>query len=67
MTAVAPPIGRAGFDLYANEGSRVIGSQATLLVLSTTFVALRLLSRKLSGAGFWVSLLAFKEENLEHC
>lgn len=39
-----------------NQNQDIIGASATLLVLSTVFVALRLLSRKLSKAGFWVSM-----------
>lgn len=39
--------------LHANHNPRIIGASVTLLTLSTTFVALRLASRKLSGAGFW--------------
>lgn len=39
-----------------NQSLNLIGSSVALLVLSTVFVALRLLSRKLSKAGFWVSM-----------
>lgn len=39
-----------------NQNQRIIGASATLLTLSTVFVALRLLSRKVSKAGFWVSM-----------
>ena len=39
-----------------NQNLNLIGSSVTLLVLSTVFVVLRLLSRKLSKAGFWVSM-----------
>ena len=39
-----------------NHNLEIIGASATLLVLSTVFVSLRLLSRKLSKAGLWVSI-----------
>lgn len=42
-----------------NETKRLIGSSVVLIVLSTTFVVLRLVSRKLSKAGFWVRLSLF--------
>ena len=40
--------------LYGNRNSQVISASATLLVLPTIFVALRVVSRFISGAGFWV-------------
>lgn len=39
-----------------NQNLDIIGASVTLLVLSTVFVALRLLSRTLSKGGFWVSM-----------
>ena len=42
-----------------NETKRLIGSSVVLIVLSTTFVVLRLVSRKLSKAGFGVRLSLF--------
>lgn len=54
MATDAPPIGQPGFNLYADQKGRILGSMIALLVLSTTFVMLRLLSRKLSKAGFWL-------------
>lgn len=48
-------------DLHENEDGtrRLIGSSAVLIALSTLFVVLRLVSRKLSKAGFWVTYYAF--------
>ena len=40
--------------LWANRSGEVISASITLLVLPTVFVALRLLSRYMSGAGLWV-------------
>ena len=40
--------------LWANHNGEVLGASVTLLALPTIFVALRLLSRYMSGAGLWV-------------
>lgn len=45
-----------------NQNQLIIGACVTLLALSTVFVALRLLSRKLSKAGFWVSMCFVKSK-----
>lgn len=42
-----------------NETKRLIGSSVVLIALSTIFVLLRLVSRKLSKAGFWVTYYFF--------
>ncbi|KAL8784736.1 MAG: hypothetical protein Q9195_008918 [Heterodermia aff. obscurata] len=39
--------------LWANNNSEVMSASVTLLALPTVFVALRLLSRYMSGAGLW--------------
>lgn len=39
-----------------NQNERLIGSNVALITLSTTFVLLRLASRRVSKAGFWVRL-----------
>lgn len=44
-----------GFNLYADQGDKILGSMIALIVLASTFVALRLASRHLARAGFWVS------------
>ena len=48
-----PPV-PPGIDLKANRGPRVIGSTITFIVLPTIFVVLRLISRKVARAGYWV-------------
>lgn len=42
-----------GIDIYADQRSRIIGSSVAIIVITITSVGLRLLSRKLSRAGFW--------------
>ena len=54
MATDAPPVGQPGFNLHADQQGRIVGSMITLLILSTAFVMLRMLSRKLSKAGFWL-------------
>ena len=54
MALELPPVDDTKFDLHANQGPRLIGTSVILLILPTIFVALRLVSRKLSKAGFWV-------------
>lgn len=46
-----------------NQNLGIIGASVTLLGLSTVFVVLRLLSRKLSKAGFWVSMRFIKSKD----
>ena len=41
-------------ELYSNRNGEVLGASVTLLALPTIFVALRLLSRYMAGAGLWV-------------
>lgn len=55
MSTVQARNGTPGFDLYADQRGRIIGSSVAILSLSIIFVFLRLLSRKLSRAGYWVS------------
>lgn len=52
MATNAPPTG-PGFDLYADQGPRLKASNIALIILPTVFVALRLISRKVSRAGYW--------------
>ena len=54
MAIDAPPVGQPGFNLHADQQGRIVGSMVTLLILSTSFVMLRLLSRKFSKAGVWL-------------
>ena len=46
----------SGSHLYADQRGRIIGTCAAVIALTSIFVFLRLLSRKLSRAGFWVRL-----------
>lgn len=55
MPSYNPPVGKLGFDPHADQRGRIIGSNVAIIALTIIFVALRLLSRKLSRAGFWVS------------
>lgn len=48
-----PPLNQPGFNLYADQGPQLIRSMIALIVVSTTFVSLRLLSRKIAHAGYW--------------
>ena len=52
MASEAPPLGR-GFNLYASQETRLKASNIALIILPTLFVALRLISRKVSRAGYW--------------
>lgn len=42
-----------GIDLTADKGPRIVGSIITLMILPTIFVLARLISRRVSRAGFW--------------
>ena len=52
MATEAPPIG-PGFDLYADQSGRLKSANIALIILPTIFVVLRLVSRKVSRAGYW--------------
>lgn len=54
MANEAPPIGQPGFNLYANQADRLRASNIAFIVIPTIFVILRLVSRKISRAGYWV-------------
>ncbi|KAI4188042.1 MAG: hypothetical protein L6R41_002419 [Letrouitia leprolyta] len=53
MSEETVPLNKPGFDLYANQKGRIIAASAALIVLTTVFVLLRLLSRRLSRVGLW--------------
>ena len=57
-----PPsiVHRPGFNLYADQGDKIVGTMIALIVLASTFVTLRLVSRYLARAGFWVSKVLFR-------
>ena len=50
-----PSQGEDGFDIHADQRGRIIGSCVAIFVITDVFVALRLLSRRLARAGYWVS------------
>lgn len=50
MDQIPPP----GIDLDANQQGRLVSSMTALIILPTIFVILRLISRKVSRAGYWV-------------
>ncbi|KAL8964186.1 MAG: hypothetical protein Q9197_006996, partial [Variospora fuerteventurae] len=49
-----PPFDDPNFDLYADQRGRIIGSLTAIFIITTVTVALRILSRHLARAGFWV-------------
>ena len=49
-----PPYGKPGFDINGDQRGRIVGTCVAIIVITTTFVFLRLLSRKLSKAALWV-------------
>ncbi|KAG6986724.1 hypothetical protein G7Y79_00073g098230 [Physcia stellaris] len=51
------PFGEPGFDVNGDQRGRIIGANVSIIVITTVFVCLRLLSRKLSRAGFWELLI----------
>ena len=63
-----PPV-PPGIDLKANQGPRVMGSMITFIVLPTIFVALRLVSRKVAQAGYWVrrDILVLRRDYIADC
>lgn len=51
-----------GFNLHADQGDKILGTMVALIALASTFVVLRLTSRHLARAGFWVSATALLPE-----
>ena len=49
-----PPYGKPGFDINGDQRGRIVDTCVAIIVITTTFVFLRLLSRKLSKAALWV-------------
>ncbi|KAL8958011.1 MAG: hypothetical protein Q9183_005920, partial [Haloplaca sp. 2 TL-2023] len=47
------PLDDPNFDLHADQRGRLIGSLTSMIILTTVFTALRLVSRKLARAGLW--------------
>lgn len=62
MSSAVPPSNDPGFNVYADQRDRIIGTMVSIYVITTTFVALRFLSRKLSNAGFWVRSYLYNDK-----
>ena len=54
--------GGANVDLEESQRGRIIGSCVAIFIITDLFVALRLISRKLARAGYWVSSLKYETE-----
>ena len=52
---VGLPLSDDSLDLHADQRGRIIGSCVAIFVITDVFVFLRLVSRKLARAGYWVS------------
>ena len=60
---MSPPLARLSpSELAQDRRGEVIGASVPLLILPTLAVALRLLSRWMSRAGFWVSCLTYSDK-----
>ena len=46
----------AQIDIYGDQRGRIIGSCVAIFVITDIFVCLRLVSRKLARAGYWVRI-----------
>lgn len=55
-----------GLNLHDDQGGKVLGTMIALIALASTFVILRLTSRHLARAGFWVSSIMFRSERKFH-
>ena len=43
--------------MYADQGGSVVATMIALIILSTSFLLLRILSRRVAGAGYWVRIV----------
>ena len=48
--------GDAPTDIHGDQRGRIIGSSVAIFVITDIFVLLRLLSRRLARAGYWVRI-----------
>ena len=55
-SSIDPPVGMTQIDLQDDQRGRIIGSCVAIFIITDCFVILRLVSRKLARAGYWVSL-----------
>ena len=53
--SVGLPAGDAQIDIHADQRGRIIGSCVAIFIITDISVLLRLVSRKLARAGYWVS------------
>ena len=51
-----PRLGEGGMDINADQRGRIIGSCVAIFIITDLFVLLRLVSRKLARAGYWVRI-----------
>ena len=58
----ASVLNRPGYNINADQGDKILGTMITLIVLASTFVSLRLISRYLARAGFWVSKMVIRTQ-----
>lgn len=49
------PLTDSTMDIYADQRGRILGSSIAIFIITDAFVVLRLVSRKLAQAGYWVS------------
>lgn len=52
MANATPPIREPRFNLYADQGDGIRASNIAFIIIPTVFVILRLVSRKISRAGY---------------
>ena len=50
------PVDTSNIDIHADQRGRIIGTCVALIVVTDAFVVLRLVSRKLARAGYWVRI-----------
>ena len=55
-TAAGLAVDNPNVDLHADQRGRIIGSSVAIFIITDIFVLLRLVSRKLARAGYWVRL-----------
>ena len=56
--AATPPANQPEFDIHADQGGLILVTMIMLISVSTVFVLLRLLSRRVAGAGYWVRIVS---------
>ena len=59
------PVDNAQMDIHADQRGRIIGSCVAIFVITDVFILLRLVSRKLARAGYWVRIRTLMIINYE--